>query len=342
MTALRATWLTWRLHRFEMLAAATLMAVVALSAWVVAQHVDGLAIPRGCWDGSVEAGASELCQRLVRSFDLILGNEGGHVRMALFVVPTLVGLVVGSVLVGRELETRTAPLAWSLEGGRLRWLAQRLGGALVLVVIGLTAMAWTGGVFEASARIPGHSDQLGALAMRGLPLVSRGLAALGIALLAGAILGRTLPALLVATVAVGALWYVGSAVVPQQVAPSFATWVDDRERRDGDFVGVVDFGLFDTNQPGPVGTPGLPMDWNEANQRGLRITCGPEPGVDVDDPVYEACLAIYDPSMTFGWWRAVPASALPIIEGAEVTLDLLVAFGSVALTAGVVVRRHPD
>lgn len=342
MTAIRATWLTWRMHRSETLVAAVLMVAISISAWVVALHLRSLTIPSGCWDWPGGAYPNEMCQRLVNAWFEILGNEGGHVRLALLVVPSLVGLMLGATLVGRELELRTAALAWSLEGGRMHWLAQRVGGMLLLVVLGLTAMALMGSTFESATRVPGDMDRTGELAMRGLPLMSRGLAALSIALLAGAVLGRTLPALLVAAVAVGVLWYVGSGVMPKLVAPPFAVWIDDTQRLEGDFVHVVDYDVFDTSRPGYAGEPGARMDWNEANQRGLPITCGPAPSPGADDPAYDACFSVYDPSMTFGRWLAVPASALPVIEGAQAGLDLLVAGGSIALTASVVRRRRPD
>lgn len=324
MTALRATWLTWKLHRFEVLVSAVLMAAVATSAGIVALHLRSLDIPTGCWDWPGGAYPNEMCQRLVNAWFDILGNEGGHVRFGLLVVPTLVGLMLGATLVGRELELRTASLAWSLEGGRMRWLAQRLGGIALLVVLGLTAMAVMGSAFESATHVPGDTDRIGELAKGGAPLLSRGLAALGIALLAGAVLGRTVPALLVATVAVGALWYVGSGIVPKLVAPAYAVWIDDTQRRHGDFVHVVEYAEIDTSP------------------QGLTIVCGLAPAPGEEDPDYEACYNVYDPSMVYGRWLAVPASALPVIEGAQVGIDLLALGGGVGLTALVVRRRRPD
>lgn len=318
------------------------MSAVAISAGIVTQRVQALTIPTGCWSWEGAYDQSEFCRRLLNAFYDIRANEAGHVRLGLFALPTLVGLVLGSTLVGRELELRTAPLAWSLEGGRMRWLAQRLGGVVALLVLGLGAMALLGAGFDAALRLPSDSERLGELAMRGLPLLTRGLAALGIALLAGAVLGRTPPALLLATVAVGALWFVGSGVVPQAVGAPFATWMDDADRRAGAIAHVLGHGQFDTSRPGVAGEPGERLDWNDANQRGLPITCGSEPARGVVDPRYEACINNYDPSMTYGWWLAVPSSALPVVEGAQAGLDLVVGGGSIALTAFVVRRRRPD
>jgi hypothetical protein len=342
MTMLRATWLTWQLHRFEVLVATILMLAVTISAGIVAMHLRNLTIPAGCWDWPGGAYGSEMCQRSVNAFFDILGNEGGHVRLGLVAVPSVVGLVLGTTLVGRELELRTASFAWSLEGGRLRWLRHRSAPMVLLVVLGLGAMAWTGSSFESAARVPGSTDRIGDLAMRGLPLLSRGLAALGIALLAGAVLGRTLPALLVASVSVGVLWYVGSGIVPRQVAPPFAIWVDDTQRREGDFVHVLDHGEFDTTRPGSDGEPGVRLGFGEWYERGLRIVCGTVPAPAEDATTYEDCTNAYDPSMVYGWWLAVPASAVPAIEGAEIVIDVFVAGGTTALTALVVTRRRPE
>ncbi|MBX3031503.1 MAG: hypothetical protein KF809_15255 [Chloroflexi bacterium] len=338
MNALRAAWLTWKLHRFESVVAFVLMLTMAISAGIVTLHLRALTIPAGCWDWP-GVYTSELCRRLVDSHHDIVGAAGGHVRIGFLGAPTLIGLMLGSTLVGRELELRTASLAWSLDGARLRWLAQRLGGALVLACVGLITMAWMGSGFEAASRTPGDLERVGELATRGVPLLTRGLAALGIAVLAGAVLGRTVPALLIATIAVGVLWYVGSGASKVAAGP-FAVWIDDAQRREGDYVHVVRYDEFDTTQPGRHGEPGARIDSGEAYQKGLLLVCGAEP--EVHDEAYEVCVNVYDPSMVHGWWLAVPASALPVIEGVQAGLDLAV--GGLALAGTVVIVRHrrPD
>lgn len=342
MTALRATWLTWKLHRTETIIAAVVMAAVAISAWVVTQRLQALSIPSGCWYRSAGEVGSDLCQRLLRLFDDITVDEARQVRGALLLAPVVIGAILGVSVVARELEQRTASLAWSLEGGRQRWLAQRAGAMALLLGIGLLAMGWLGAGFDAATHIPSQVDGVRELALQGLPLVSRGFAALGIGLLAGAGLGRTLPALLVAAVGVALLWAVGSFIMPPVVGGSMARWVDQAGRARGSLLLVLDEGLFDPAIPGVRGEPGARLDWNDANQRGLPVTCGPAPAPSADDLAYEACYSEYDPSMTLGWWLGIPTSARPIIEGAQVALDLLVTGGSIALTALVVARRRPE
>ncbi len=121
-------------------------------------------------------------------------------------LPFVVGGLLGAPLLARELETGTGRLAWSLSGSRLRWFIWRLVPALVLVVVLLVpaALAANRLLWEWQRIDPTfnfYGDQ-----WRGAPLVARGLAAFGIAVLAGVLVRRILPALLVTAVAVVILY----------------------------------------------------------------------------------------------------------------------------------------
>lgn len=121
--------------------------------------------------------------------------------------PLIAGLLVGVPLVGREIEWGTAPLAWTLARCRRRWLLGRaepvgLVLGLVLAMPAVAAFVLEGAAEPAVA--PGASLQ--DFGLRGVPVVARGLLAYGIAVLVGTIMGRQLPALIVASVlSVGAL-----------------------------------------------------------------------------------------------------------------------------------------
>ena len=109
------------------------------------------------------------------------------------------GLLLGVPLVSREIEHRTAAIAWTMSRSRTWWLARRvLFLALVMVVL-LGVVAVVGEVL-ASATLPAqHLDRDFAwYGRRGALIVVRGLASLGIGVLVGAWIGRVLPALLVA------------------------------------------------------------------------------------------------------------------------------------------------
>lgn len=126
-------------------------------------------------------------------------THGGTVSMLVAlggVLPFVGGLVLGVPIVARELEHRTAHLAWSLAGSRLRWLAWRLAPTLIvaLVVVSLPALA-----VDQMLRARWPQDDVGFLeyGMHGIPLVMRAALALAMGLALGALIGRLLPALLV-------------------------------------------------------------------------------------------------------------------------------------------------
>ena len=130
-------------------------------------------------------------------------------------LPFVVGGLLGAPVVARELETGTGRLTWSLTGGRLRWLLWR--------IVHLPTVA---------ARRPGPGRDrrqppdrrlldpafyFGLGQIRGTPLVARGLAMFGIALLAGVVFRRILPALVVAAI-LGLLLYNALDWAMQQLA----------------------------------------------------------------------------------------------------------------------------
>jgi hypothetical protein len=202
---LTAAWIGFRVHRFEIVTAVLVSAIVTISAVIVKLHLDGAAalVPAGCWDAwfTGTGDVSSACDGPVRAFLDVNESEVGRVMAAMAFLPFIVGLLVGVPLVGQELEARTAETAWSLAGSRRRWLANLSlpGVILVLVAVGVTAAA-AGAV--AVAREPWHAGGPGwsDLGLYGPIAVARGAAAFGVGLLAGAVVGRTLPALIVAVI----------------------------------------------------------------------------------------------------------------------------------------------
>ncbi|MFN8518858.1 MAG: hypothetical protein U0667_05580 [Chloroflexota bacterium] len=301
MLAIRATRLTWRLHRFE---AVALMAMLALSAWVVTAVLRGFDIPSGCWD-QANFGDEEVtgwCADLLDRYHQVTGNEGGHILLGLKLVPLAVGLVLGVPVVAREVELRTAHLAWSLEARRWRWVMARCLPLLMLAVAGLVVLGVVGEEVLA-LQSPGNTwDLLGDLGARGLPLVTRGIATFAIALLAGAVLGRTLPGLLVATVLALGLATFDGTFVPNTVARSFAVWVPVAETRTG-YVHSLGWR--------PIGATDQPAD---------------DVGTVGDE--YELLV--------------VPMTAVPTLDAIQAGIDLAVSGLAIAGTLLVVARRRPD
>jgi hypothetical protein len=125
---------------------------------------------------------------------------GGFARIGAFLTPFALGLFLGVPIVAREIEGRTAGIAWTLSRSRSRWLIQRVL-PLVVVVIVLAAVIGIGSElvtrtnpFADLAANPGFADHTA----RGWMLPVRALAVLLLAIAVGAIVPRQLPALLLA------------------------------------------------------------------------------------------------------------------------------------------------
>ncbi|MEU3824640.1 ABC transporter permease [Streptomyces sp. SID161] len=132
-----------------------------------------------------------------------------YATLTLNALPLLVAGWAGAALVGRELESGTALLAWTQGTSPARWLAVRLAVPAVAVAAGtallcrLHHLAWSAG----RGRIDTAEDWYDRLTFyaNGPTAVVLALAGLALGALAGLLLRRTLPALLVALVAVAAL-----------------------------------------------------------------------------------------------------------------------------------------
>jgi hypothetical protein len=196
MTTIR---LTLKQQRFEIAVFALATIAVAVVAVVVILRLTALPVEIArCQDPPTCAAlGQELFQLTPRAFPIAALGA---------LIPVFAGLVIGIAVVGREIERGTAWLPWSFSPSRRTWLMRRvivLGavvGALALIPAVTSEML-------ASAANPGVD--LGAsfreTGMRGPVIIARALAAFGLALLAGAVVGRTLPALLLAIAGIAAV-----------------------------------------------------------------------------------------------------------------------------------------
>lgn len=199
--------LALRAHRFETLAVG-LFAVVSLGgAAAVVVRLMAYGIPVSCFHGEAP---SLVCRGLGRDMDayLSLARDAGFFALAgIVLLPVVAGLFLGIAMAGKEIDRGTTVFAWSLAPSRRRWLLQRVVPAALAVV----AMGLLGGFFAdqlEALRNPGvdPAGTFGHLGLRGPVLAGEALAVFGLALAAGAVLGRILPALLVAgALSVGAI-----------------------------------------------------------------------------------------------------------------------------------------
>ena len=204
--------LTLKVHRFEVLAVSVAALVVAASALIVTYRLNAVGVTTHCLVAWLTSGPDSVgaCADPVSRWASINEDEAGKIAAAMALLPWAIGLLVGVPLVGRELEARTAAMAWSLSGSRRRWLAGRLGPVLLLVlglsVVGGVAMA----ILETARSGDGVWHNLYQDAeLFGAPVVAHALAGLGIGVLVGALMGRTLPALIVGGLVAIVLFNVG-------------------------------------------------------------------------------------------------------------------------------------
>ena len=202
-------WVTWRQQRAQAIACLGLFCALAIYAIAVGTWMrttfsdDGLA-------ACIAHSGGVTCPAVIPSFvHRFNGPAAITLNLPLFVIPGLVGVVVGAPLLGRELELGTWRLAWSQTVPRTRWLVTKL----VLVTGGLVAFG-----AAITALMTWYHEPLDRVATRlqpppfnfeGLALTSSLVCAFGLAVLAGLLLRNTIGAMVAAYVA----WEVPSAVV---------------------------------------------------------------------------------------------------------------------------------
>ncbi|MET9134627.1 hypothetical protein [Streptomyces antibioticus] len=108
-----------------------------------------------------------------------------------------VAAFAGGALIGRELDSGTARLAWTQGVTPTRWLAAKLAVPALAVTLGVTVLVLVFRWAWAVDRPPVYADwwSLEAYAARGPVAVAHALCALAVGTLAGLLLRRSLPAL---------------------------------------------------------------------------------------------------------------------------------------------------
>jgi hypothetical protein len=202
---------------------------------------------------------------------------GGFARLGGMLTPFALGLFLGVPVVAREIEGRTAGIAWTLAQSRLRWLVERVAPLLIMVVVVAAVVGLSGEVLArtnpfAEHRLdPGFADY----GSRGVLLPVRAATVLLLAIAMGALVPRQLPALLLAGAATLGLfvaltigieaWMKAEArpIGMDQVEKSGARVFDVayRENASGKVISMNDF----YNRYGDIGTPdgGAPEGFTE-------------------------------------------------------------------------------
>jgi hypothetical protein len=132
-----------------------------------------------------------------------------YATLTLNALPFLVAAWAGAALIGRELESGTARLAWTQSTSPARWLTVRLAVPALAIAAGTGLLCWLHHLVRTAGRgrIDTAKDWYDRFTFHagGPTVLALALAGLAAGTLAGLLLRRTLPALVVATVVTGAL-----------------------------------------------------------------------------------------------------------------------------------------
>jgi hypothetical protein len=213
--------IAFRLHRFEVIGFAVLIALLTVAALVVAAQLDATGYGAHCYDGS----QTPACEAMGRAFWGLQQTQVPMVQAILVMLPFLLAALIGAPLVARELERGTSRLAWSLAPSRVRWFIVRVVPALVLVF----ALSMVAGVALdrlLAAAEPGTdlANAFAGFGSRGVVLAARATFVFAVGVTIGAVMGRMLPAL-VMTAVIGSVAIAGGSYVHGKWLASEAVWV---------------------------------------------------------------------------------------------------------------------
>jgi ABC-type transport system involved in multi-copper enzyme maturation permease subunit len=186
-------WLTWRQFRAQ-----TVVAAGALAALAVVFAITGPQLAH-LYDTTVATcRAQHDCQVAVGAFTSQDNVLQKLTRLAMQVVPALIGIFWGAPLIARELETGTHRLAWTQSVTRGRWLAVKMGlaGLASVATAGLLSLmvTWWSSPFD---RVGVNRLDPSLFGQRGIAPVGYAAFAFALGVTAGVLIRRTLPAMAV-------------------------------------------------------------------------------------------------------------------------------------------------
>jgi hypothetical protein len=219
------TWLTWRQHRWEaaisglflsLLAAVLIRSRLQLQGIVDQFQVNGC--PGRISIGSGNSIAMPSCQTLTAQFNQHRTSATIFLLLTVLVVPALVGMFVGAPLLAREFEHGTHRLVWTQGITRLRWLSTKLALLCGSLLLGGGILAVLGAWYRATA--DANTTPFLGFDVQGPALVAYAMFGLALATAAGALIRRTLPAMLVTLVGFAAARiFVASWLRPRFLPP---------------------------------------------------------------------------------------------------------------------------
>ncbi len=243
--------------RFEIVAMSVAVILLGCVALYLAWRLGQVGIPHEClysnspFGEQYDATLDATCQAARdRFYELV--NTGGQVLAMTVLIPCVAGLLIGVPLVARELESGTASLAWTLSRSRRSWYLRRVIPLAAIVGLALLLPAAATVIMQGARQPdvdPWASFSDGSL--RGPVVLFRGLLAMGVGVLAGAVVGRQLPAVIIG----GLLAILLISVVPigvQAFSATLGEWRTAEQTTSGDL--TLDASDTATRPPAPSST----------------------------------------------------------------------------------------
>jgi hypothetical protein len=320
-------------HRFEVTVAA--VATICAGGWAFFNLLElaFLAVPPECVQLWTQSGPSDSldCGGALQAWVNVVESRVMDVMGPL---PFAVGLLAGVPIVAREIESQTAPVAWWLYPSRIRWFAAQVVPVMLLIGVCLAFTAVTTSILEESRVLVGSTSPVSDMGRYGPLIIVRALGAFGIGLFVGALLGRTLPALVFgAAVVVATVMLAASARDNwlSQLPPTVVTGFSSTQPVTQKEAAIVTAVAFRTPE-------GQQISLAEARSIAHRAGAPqPAPGDDQDLP---AAQWLYDNGYTELALGVTTETALGW-QTYEALIFGVVALVSSAAAAGVVNRRRP-
>lgn len=315
-------WVTWRQHRGEVLVIGGTLAALSILLVVtgrqIAESYQQLGVG-ACLGNRFNANCPTIIDTFLRQY--------GFLRAAvpwLNLVPMLVAMLVGAPLVARELEHGTHRMIWTQGATRLRWLGVKLAlvlaGCLVAEGILIALLTWWNGPFS---QLRGNFSQ-NAFDLEGTAPVAYMAFALAVAVAAGTLLRRALPAMaLTIALFLGVRLPVDTLVRPHYQPPISQTYsLVSSDNLPGQMDWVIDDGFLDSQ--------GRQVDFGQ-----LVSTCDPN-RQGLEKLTFFQCAASHGFQ---GYTVYQPADRLVTFQAIETGLYLAITASLLGLTVYWIRRR---
>lgn len=195
-------WVTWRQHRIALAGAVLLLAGV--SAWLVVSgrsmhHAFASYGLTSC--GNLSGPVGPGCRTSLELFRQQYQSLVDSVTQPLLIIPVALGIFLGAPVVAREIESGTYRFAWTQGRNRVRWMVVKL--AILGAILTLLALAFSGLFtwwYGPWAAIRGRMSPGSAYEVSGIVFAARTLFAFSLGAFLGAVIRRTVPAMVATAV----------------------------------------------------------------------------------------------------------------------------------------------